>query len=345
MHLEDVGAALSEFADRVLGILARRLDRVFVDHPIPAAGQGERKERNHRCAGANGQRRKRRRRRRRPPEKVHIDRIGARHVLVDQYADALALGQQAENLAYGAAPVHDVVAVRRANPFEQIVQPRVVQRPRHDGHRLEFQCVRQRLLLPETKVSRAEQDPFALRQREPHALFAFPIHQRQLLLPGQRRVLQQLEQQSSEVLEHRPRDRPALVRRLLGERHLEICERDSPVHAIDEIEHQAKPLAHPPHDSQRQSAHEERDRLDCEVFELMPHRSPAARIARRRSASQGVKAGSMVDLERHRDDLGSDPVPVRGSDPKRTKSFSVVRITAAPDDVAARAISSTSDPE
>lgn len=87
-------------------------------------------------------------------------------------------------LVYGAAPVHDIVAVRRANPFEEIVQPWVVQRPRHDGHGLEFQRVCQRLLLPEAKVSCAEQDPLALRQRELHALFAFPIHQRQLLLPG-----------------------------------------------------------------------------------------------------------------------------------------------------------------
>ena len=116
------------------------------------------------------------------------------------------------------------------------------------------------------------------------------------------------------------------------------------MNAIDEVEHQTKALANPPHGSQRQRAHRERDRLDCQVFELMPHRSPA-RIARRRSASQGVKAGSIVTSSGTALIWGLTPVPVRGSDPKRTKSFSVVRITAAPEDVAARAISSSSDPE
>ena len=54
VHLEDACAALSEFTDRVLRFLLWRLDRVFVNHPIPAAGQGKRKEWNHRCAGADG---------------------------------------------------------------------------------------------------------------------------------------------------------------------------------------------------------------------------------------------------------------------------------------------------
>lgn len=94
VHLEDVGAALSKFTDRVFRVLLRWLDRVFVDHPVPAAGQRERKEWNHGRAGADRQRRKRRRRRRRTPEEIHINRIGAGHVLVDQYADALALGQE-----------------------------------------------------------------------------------------------------------------------------------------------------------------------------------------------------------------------------------------------------------
>ena len=163
--------------------------------------------------------------------------------------------------------------------------------------------------------------PFALRQREPHALFAFPIHQRQLLLPRQRRVFQQLEQQPAEMLEHRLRDRAALVGRLLGERHLEIRERDSPVHAIDEIEHQPEPFAEPAHDRERQGAHDQRDRRDGDVLDLMPHaltrradRAQALGEPRRERRLDG-------DLERDRDDLGSDPVPVRGQTPNARSLF------------------------
>ena len=62
------------------------------------------------------------------------------------------------------------------------------------------------------------------------------------------------------MLEHRLRDDAALVRRFLGERHLEIRERDSPVDAIDQIEHQAERLAEAAHHRQRQGAHHQRNR-------------------------------------------------------------------------------------
>ena len=103
------------------------------------------------------------------------------------------------------------IAVRRPDPLEQIVQLRIVERPRHDRHRLELQRMRQRLLLPEAEVARAEQDAFPLREREPHALFALPVHQRQLLVLRQRRILQQLQQQPAEMLEHRSRDGAAAL--------------------------------------------------------------------------------------------------------------------------------------
>jgi len=53
--------------------------------------------------------------------------------------------------------------------------------------------VGQRLLLPEAEMSCAEQNPLALSVRQPHALLAFPLHQRQLVVARERCVFEQLQ--------------------------------------------------------------------------------------------------------------------------------------------------------
>ena len=116
------------------------------------------------------------------------------------------------------------------------------------------------------------------------------------------------------MLEHRLRDDAALVRRFLGERHLEIRERDSTVDAVDQIEHQAEPFAESAHHRERQGAHHQRNRCDGEVLDLMSHAAPGARTARRRSASHGANAGSMATSSGNRDESAD-------ARPRRTHVF------------------------
>ena len=86
VHLEHVGAALRELANRHRAVGARRLDRMLVNHPVAAAGERQREHRHDRRAGAQRQRGDRRRRRRRPLEEIDVDRIAAHDVLIDQHA-------------------------------------------------------------------------------------------------------------------------------------------------------------------------------------------------------------------------------------------------------------------
>jgi hypothetical protein len=130
---------------------------------------------------------------------------------------------------------------------QQVVQLRVVERPRHDGHRLELQRMRQGLLLPESEMAGAEQNALALRERQPHALLAFPFHERQLHVARQRRVLQQFEQQAPEMLEHRFRDGPALFLRSLGKGDLQVCDGNPAMYPIGQIEQQPEELSGAPH--------------------------------------------------------------------------------------------------
>src|SRR5687767_6947486 len=139
------------------------------------------------------------------------------------------------------------------------------------------------------------------------------------------------------MLKHRLRDDTALVRRSLGKRDLEIGQRDPTVDAIDEIEHQPKRFAEAAHGGQGQRANHDRDHRDGDVLEPMSHAPTATRIARSRSASHGAKEGSMV--------TSRGTARIRGADPNRTISFSVVRITSAPDEFAARITSSISRSE
>ena len=76
-------------------------------------------------------------------------------------------------------------ALRCANAFEQIVQLRIVERARHDGHRCELQCVRERLLFPKAEMPCAEKNALSLRKGKPNPLFTFPLDERHLPLARQ----------------------------------------------------------------------------------------------------------------------------------------------------------------
>ena len=216
---------------------------MFVNHSIAAAGQRQREQWNDGRSGPNRQRRKRGRGRGRPPEKIDRHRVGARHVLIDQDADALAFREQPQRFAHRPAPIDDGIAIRRSNPFEQIVQLRIIQRPRHDGHRLELQRVRQRLLFPEPEMPGAKQHAFPLRKRELYVLFAFPLDERHLLFRRQRWKLQQLQHEPAEMAEHLPCDGAALIVCPLWKCRLQVRDSDTLVDSVGEVKRQAEPLA------------------------------------------------------------------------------------------------------
>ena len=132
------------------------------------------------------------------------------------------------------------------------MQPRIVEGARHHGHRLEHEPVRQRLLFPEAEVAGAEQNALALREREPHALGALPLHELELAVRRQRGVLQQFQQQPPEVPKHRASDGLALIRRPLRKRHFEIGERHAAMGAVGKEKHDAETFAQPASCGERQ---------------------------------------------------------------------------------------------
>ena len=100
------------------------------------------------------------RRRRRPLEEVHVDRVAAHDVLIDQHADALPRLQQPNHPADRALPVDDAVAGPGANPLEERVQQLVVERAGQDRHRRQPERVHHRLQLPEPEVPVTNSTPF-----------------------------------------------------------------------------------------------------------------------------------------------------------------------------------------
>ena len=56
-------------------------------------------------------------------------------VLIDQQRNAMIGRQLAQDLAHRALAINDRVAGARADPLEQLVEPRVVERPRQHGDR------------------------------------------------------------------------------------------------------------------------------------------------------------------------------------------------------------------
>src|SRR6185503_13928764 len=107
---------------------------------------------------------------------------------------------------------------------------------------------------------------------------------------------------------------------------------------IGQIEQQPEDLSGAPHGRERERPDGHGHRPDGDVLEPLPHATlPEARAVRRRSASQGPNEGAM--------DTSSGTGTMLAPGRMRTRSFSVVRITCAPDAAAAAAMSSISRSE
>ena len=171
----------------------------------------------------------RRRRRRRTVEEIHVDGVGGLDVLIDQDGDRLIGAERAQDAADGAAAVDDRVAGAPADPLEQIVEQRIVERPRQQRHRMQHQRVHERVDLPVAEVAGEEQRAPAERVRRLHAVLPFELDARQHLLGAHRAELQQDGEQPAEVREHVARDRRALRLRARRKRRLEVAQRQPPV--------------------------------------------------------------------------------------------------------------------
>jgi hypothetical protein len=239
VHLEHVGAALRELADRIGGVFARRLDRRLVDESVSPTRQRVREHRNYLGAGPQRQRRQRRRRRRGAPEEVHPDRVRAVHVLIDQQRHPFAGVQRLQHAPHRTLAVDHRVAGLGPHPLEQVVEPRVVEDAGEHADRPQLHRVRQRMQLPEPEVTGEEQDALALGIRQSHALVAFVFGAGHHLLGRERRKRQQLQQHAPEVLECGARDRSPLARGLVREALFEIGKRNAAVLPVDDVEHHA----------------------------------------------------------------------------------------------------------
>ena len=153
----------SRIASRIVG--RRRLDGVLVDHAEPAAGERQREHRHDGRAGPQRERGQRGRRRRRPVEEVHVDGVGRLDVLVDEHRDRLVRLERAQHAPDRAAAVDHGVAGLHPRRLEQVVQQRIVERPREHRHRLERERVHERVDLPEAEVPGEEQRALAVRVR------------------------------------------------------------------------------------------------------------------------------------------------------------------------------------
>ena len=137
VHLEHIRAALREVTDGFGRIIGGRVDRVLVDQPVSADAGWQRKHGDDRRAGAEREHAEREGGGRRPIEEIDGDRVGRLDVLVDQDRHAVVGGQRLEHPPERAPPVDHVVAQAAAHPFEQVVEPAIIERSRQDADRRE----------------------------------------------------------------------------------------------------------------------------------------------------------------------------------------------------------------
>ena len=189
IHLQHVGAALRELANRIRPFRLRSRHGAVEDQAITATGKRKCKDRNHGCAGSQRKRRKCRRRRRRAVEE--LDRYGIRiKMLIDQHRHAAVALQVAQHPSEAALTIDDCVAGARPDSLEHRVQMRIVERPRHDRDRLGMQGEYDRLNLPVAKVTGEIQHALALPIRLPYVLLPLDLH---ALQPALRRQTQRLQ--------------------------------------------------------------------------------------------------------------------------------------------------------
>ena len=118
----------------------------------------------------------------------------------------------------------------RADALEHVVEIRIVQRPRHDRHRLHPQGERHRAHLPVAEVSGKQQHTTPFRMRLPDTLLPFRLEVRQDLVVRQRSDLDQLEQHAAEMGKHAADRRAPLLERFRRQSHA----RCSPARSGDE---------------------------------------------------------------------------------------------------------------
>ena len=238
--------------DRVLVVGSRRFDGVLVDHPESAARERQRKDGNDGRAGSQRERGQSRSRRCGTIEEVDVDGVGRLHVLIDQERDGLVGFERAQHAPDRAAPIEHGITSRRPNGLEQIVQQRVVERPRQHRHRLDRQRVDQRVDFPEAEMSGEKQHAAVLRVRVDHAIFAFELDARQHLVGAHGAEFQQHDEQPAEVRKHVAADRAALRFGPHGKRGAQILDRQPAVAAIEHIERAAEQRACREHRAHRQ---------------------------------------------------------------------------------------------
>ena len=110
---------------------------MLVDQAVAAAAERQREHRHDRRAGAQRQRRHGRGRRRRALEEVDVDRRPARGCADRSAAPRRRRLQHPHHAPDRALAVDDRVAGALADPLEQLVEARVVERARQHANRLE----------------------------------------------------------------------------------------------------------------------------------------------------------------------------------------------------------------
>ena len=335
VHLEHVGAPLRELVDAVRRVRRRRLDRVLVDHPVAAAAERQREQRHDRRAGAQRQRRDGRRRRGRPIEEVHVDRVAALDVLIDQDADALArpaaAASRAGSCPAGRSRVLPVrVRMRSSRSFSaRLSSARASTAIGGSRSACTIACSSQKPKWPVTNST-----PLPCAYASADALLALELDARQHRLGRQRAELQQLEQQPAEVLERAADDAPPLGRRIATGKAAATFSLGDPAVRADRTRRRPGRAARRSRSTSANGmhAHDRDERPHRQVLEAMLHRAGAMR---RERAREGVieepvskaSAGSMVTVS------GTDrdrQARQRRSASSRTASFSVVSTIAAP---------------
>src|SRR5687768_11365482 len=328
VHLEHVGAALRELANGFRTFHLWQLDRGLVHELVTASRQWVREYRNHRSAGPDRERGERRRGCRRPAEKIHPDRVGAVHVLIDQQGHAFTGSQRLHHAAHRALAIDDMVAGCGADVLEEPVQPRVIQHAGEYANRAQLHRVSERMQLPETEVAREEQDALALGIRQPHALVAFVLGAGHHLLARERAERQQLEQHLAKMFEGGAGDGAPLVRGPVRKALFEIAQRDAPMLPVDKIKREANGRAPGVDHRLRQPPREAAHGDDRPVFDRVSHRNSAPS-----APSAATDTTDAINAS------GGSNCTCRGTrykangsakDSSRTASLSVVNTTSAP---------------
>jgi hypothetical protein len=210
------------------------------------------------------------------------------HVLIDQQCHAFACGKRLQHASHRALPVDHVIAGRSTDAFEQVIQARIVERPRQDADRPQGHTMGNRLALPETEVAGEEQDTLALCIRQPDALVTLILGARDHLFRRQRAERQQLQQHLAEVRERRAGDRPSLMRWTIRKTLFEVGQGDTPMRAIDRVERKTQHCAPRPDQRIRQPRRDASYDDDRPVLDRLPHLSAAFSVPNSEAAGSNV---------------------------------------------------------